>query len=206
MARLTHRCRSLGFLSLERARRDEAAGRSANRAVGRCPRLRLSRRTRFVREEQDLGQKMGRHHRNQLFATHAQPRHRRPAPTAHRSETSSSGGRQPRSPAGWLRRRCRWAAARLRTATGVTRFALEREHRAEQRTPWLGLLLWALACVGLFVSLLMQAEDLRAAAREVTQMQRPSVPYASALGGRTFVPALNGGRPARGYESQLMRR
>jgi hypothetical protein len=157
------------------------------------PHLRLSPRVRLVGEDQDLGQKMGRHHRNPLFATHAQTRHRRSRPTAHRSKTSSSGGRHPRGPAGWLRRRCRLAAARLRTATGVTKSALEREHRAEQRTPWLGLLLWALACVGLFVSLLMQADDLdrRVAAREVTQAQRPSVPYASAIGGRIFVSALS---------------
>jgi hypothetical protein len=130
--------------------------------------------------------KMGRRHRNQMFATHAQTRHRRPRPRAHGSETSSSGGRHPRGLAGWLRRRCRWAAARLRTATGVTRFALERERRAEQRPPWLGLLLWALACVGLFVSLLMQAGDLdrrpRLAAREVTQAQRPIVPSALVSG------------------------
>lgn len=129
---------------------------------------------------------MGHHHRNQIFATHAQTRHRRPRPKAHASETSSSGGRHPRGPVGWLRRRCRWAAARLRTATGVTRFALASEHRAERRPPWLGLLLWALACVGLFVSLLMQADDLdrrpRLAAWEVTQAQGPIVPSAFVSG------------------------
>jgi hypothetical protein len=58
---------------------------------------------------------------------------------------------------GWLRRKCRLAAARIRTSSGVTEVALEREARS---TPWLGLLLWALACVGLFVSLLMDAGDL----------------------------------------------
>jgi hypothetical protein len=46
----------------------------------------------------------------------------------------------------------------------------------------LGLLLWALACVGLFLTLLMQADDLdrrpRLAAREVTQADRPTVPSA----------------------------
>jgi hypothetical protein len=123
---------------------------------------------------------MGRHHRNHIFATHAQARRRRPRPKSHGSGTSGSGGRHPRGPAGWLRRRCRWTAARLRTATGVTRFALESEHRADQRTPWLGLLLWALACAGLFVSLVMQADELdrepRLAARELAQAQRPIAP------------------------------
>lgn len=121
---------------------------------------------------------MGRHHRNHIFATHAQARRRRPRPKSHGSGTSGSGGRHPRGPAGWLRRRCRWTAARLRTATGVTRFASE--HRADQRTPWLGLLLWALACAGLFVSLVMQADELdrepRLAARELAQAQRPIAP------------------------------
>jgi hypothetical protein len=46
----------------------------------------------------------------------------------------------------------------------------------------LGLLLWALACAGLFVSLVMQADEFdrepRLAAREVAQAQRPIAPYA----------------------------
>jgi hypothetical protein len=61
---------------------------------------------------------------------------------------------------GWLRRKCRLAAARIRTSSGVTKDALERESRAYQSTPWLGLLLWALACLGLCVSLLMDAGEL----------------------------------------------
>jgi hypothetical protein len=137
-------------------------------------------------QDQDLGSEMGRHRRNHIFATHAQARRRRAPPRSHGSGTSGSGGRHRRGPAGWLRGRCRWAAARLRTATGVTRFALESEHRAKQRTPWLGLLLWALACAGLFVSLLMQADELdrkpRLAAQELSQAQRPITAYAFVTG------------------------
>jgi hypothetical protein len=46
----------------------------------------------------------------------------------------------------------------------------------------LGLLLWALACAGLFVSLLMQADGPRLAAQEVAQAQRPMAPYAFRTG------------------------
>jgi hypothetical protein len=62
---------------------------------------------------------------------------------------------------GWFRPRCRWAAARIRTATGVKGPDLGRERLADQRTPWVGLLLWAIACAGLLVSLLMQNDGLR---------------------------------------------
>jgi hypothetical protein len=126
------------------------------------------------------------HRRNQIFATHAQARHRRPRPPSHGGGTSGSGGRRRRGPVRWLRCRGRRAATRLRAATGVTRSALEREHRADQRPPWLGLLLWALACVGLFVSLLMNADEVgrtpRLASREVVQAERPIVPHAFVTG------------------------
>jgi hypothetical protein len=73
------------------------------------------------------------------------------------------------------------AAAWIRTSTGVTGPALV-ERRADQPTPWLGLLIWALACAGLFVSLLMQSPDLnrepRLAARDAVRVQMPIVPSA----------------------------
>jgi len=72
------------------------------------------------------------------------------------------------------------AAARIRTSTGVTRPALVQERRADQPTPWLGLLLWALACVGLFVSLLMQSEDLNREPRLAAgDAARARIPIAS---------------------------
>jgi hypothetical protein len=92
-----------------------------------------------------------------------QARHPRPRPKWRGTEVPGSGGRKRRlrrGATGWLRRKCRLAAARIRTSSGVTKIALERESRAGQSTPWLGLLLWALACVGLFVSLLMDAGEL----------------------------------------------
>lgn len=54
-----------------------------------------------------------------------------------------------------LRRRWRRAATRLRIATGVTNCAPARRPPSEARTPWLGLLLWGIACAGLFASLIM---------------------------------------------------
>jgi hypothetical protein len=95
-----------------------------------------------------------------------QARHPRPRPKRRGTEAPGSGGRQRRlsrgrwRATGWLRRKCRLAAARIRTSSGVTEVALEQGYRAHQSTPWLGLLLWALACVGLFVSLLMDAGEL----------------------------------------------
>jgi hypothetical protein len=128
--------------------------------------------------------KLGRHHEKRISALpRADVRHRTAGLQAreHTGEMPGSGGphRQPdsvsRRQAGWLRRRCRWVAARLRTATGVTGSDVEREDRSDQRTPWLGLLLWALACVGLIVSLLMQVDELddepRLAAREAIEAQ-----------------------------------
>jgi hypothetical protein len=92
-----------------------------------------------------------------------QARRPRPWPKRCVTEAPGSAGRKRRlsrgrwGATGWLRRKCRLAAARIRTSSGVTEVALEREFRAGQSTPWLGLLLWALACAGLFVSLLMDA-------------------------------------------------
>jgi hypothetical protein len=68
-----------------------------------------------------------------------------------------------RDPSGRLRRGGRWAAARLRATAGVAGFDLEGDHRPDQHTPWLGLLVWALAGVGLVVSLLLRADDLDSA-------------------------------------------
>jgi hypothetical protein len=71
--------------------------------------------------------------------------------------------------------RCRWAAARIRSATGVRGPDLGRELISEQRTPWLGLLLWAIACAGLLLSLLTKNDGLdhepRLAAREIVMIQ-----------------------------------
>jgi hypothetical protein len=54
------------------------------------------------------------------------------------------------------------------------------ERRPDQPLPWLGLLIWALACFGLFVSLLMQSTDLnrepRFAARDAVSVQIPIGP------------------------------
>jgi hypothetical protein len=55
----------------------------------------------------------------------------------------------------WLRRKWRLTAARIRTSSGVTQLDLGPGSRMAHRMPWLGLLLWALACAGLFVSLLV---------------------------------------------------
>jgi hypothetical protein len=78
---------------------------------------------------------------------------------------------------GWFRPRCRWAAARIRTATGVKGPDLGRERIADQRTPWVGLLLWAIACAGLLVSLLTQHDELRrdpqVAGNETIRVQHP---------------------------------
>jgi hypothetical protein len=78
---------------------------------------------------------------------------------------------------GWFRPRCRWAAARIRTATGVKGPDLGRERIADQRTPWVGLLLWAIACAGLLVSLLTQHDELRrdrqVAANETIRVEHP---------------------------------
>jgi hypothetical protein len=51
-------------------------------------------------------------------------------------------------------------AARIRISSGVTKSALELGYRADHPTPWLGLLIWALACAGLFVSLLLESGEL----------------------------------------------
>ena len=84
--------------------------------------------------------------------------------------------------AGRFRRRCRWLAARIRIAAGVTGFHLKPEYRSDTRTPWLGLLLWALACTGLFVSLLIDTDQLkrepRLAARETFRAEHSPMPGA----------------------------
>jgi hypothetical protein len=69
---------------------------------------------------------------------------------------------------------------------GRQRACAPRPGSRDQRPPWLGLLLWALACVGLFVSLLMNADEVgrtpRLASREVVQAERPIVPHAFVTG------------------------
>ena len=76
-----------------------------------------------------------------------------------------------------MRARCRWAAARIRIATGVRAPDLGRERLMEERTPWVGLLLWGISCAGLLVSLLVQNDDIRrdspVAVPEALLVQRP---------------------------------
>ena len=87
------------------------------------------------------------------------------------------GGRRRRQPGTVLRRSWRRASWRLRVATGVTTSALDRERAAELRTPWLGLLLWAVACAGLFTSLLAErfepAGEPRLAASATPEVMMP---------------------------------
>ena len=126
--------------------------------------------------------KMHRHHRSRTRLSRADARRHRP-PQLRRGRGApvpalphEDGERQHAGARGWLRRTCRLAAERLRTSTGVTGSALEPERRAAQPTPWLGLLLWALACTGLFVSLLIEGElarEPRLAARDAASAQSP---------------------------------
>ena len=134
--------------------------------------------------------KMQRHHRSRTrISARADARKHRPrqpwrgrgAPGRSLSHEDSER-RRPRA-GGWLRRKCRWAAALIRTSTGVAGFALEQERRAAQPTPWLGLLLWALACAGLFVSLLIESEEL---AREPRLAAHTAVNAQSPIGHRAF--------------------
>jgi hypothetical protein len=84
----------------------------------------------------------------------------------HLCELAGSGRPHPkpdavsRRPTGGFDRGCRWAAARLRAIAGVAGFDREGERRSDQHTPWLGLLVWALAGVGLVVSLFLRTDDL----------------------------------------------
>lgn len=112
---------------------------------------------------------VGRHCGKRASAPNAaDARHRMPASRARQGSCEMAGaggssrqsGSLPRRVIGSFRHRCRWAAARIRIATGVKASDFERESGPQQRTPWLGLLLWALACAGLCVSLLMQPDDL----------------------------------------------
>ena len=95
---------------------------------------------------------------------------------------------------GWFRPRCRWAAARIRTATGVKGPDLGRERLADQRTPWVGLVLWAIACAGLLVSLLTQHDELRrdrqVAENETIQVQHPAAHRPLILTGQAAAPRL----------------
>jgi hypothetical protein len=138
--------------------------------------------------------KLGRHRGKRSAAWPDTGARHRTAPAQsrrHSDEMAGSGGprRRPdpvrRRPAGWFGPRCRWAAKRLRTITGLTGFDLEREYLSDRRLPWVGLLLWALAGAGLFVSLLMQPNELvrepRLAAREAIEAQ-PSTGASSMLG------------------------
>jgi hypothetical protein len=95
---------------------------------------------------------------------------------------------------GGFRPRCRWAAARIRTATGVKGPDLERDKLADQRTPWFGLLLWAIACAGLLVSLLMQHDELRrdprTAANETIGVRHADAPRSLILTGQANASRL----------------
>jgi hypothetical protein len=73
---------------------------------------------------------------------------------ADRPQRRGDRGQRARS-AAW-RRGWRRASTRLRVASGVTSAGAKRERPSDQRTPWLGLLLWAFACAGLFVSLVIE--------------------------------------------------
>jgi hypothetical protein len=70
-----------------------------------------------------------------------------------------------RRPTSGFDRGCRSAAARLRAIAGVAGFDREGDRRSDQYTPWLGLLVWALAGVGLVVSLFLRTDDLDPAPR-----------------------------------------
>jgi hypothetical protein len=74
-----------------------------------------------------------------------------------------------RPAANLLRHGCAKVAERIRASTGVTAGEAGPKQRAATAMPWLGLLLWALACAGLFVSLMMRPDnvdrDRRVAAR-----------------------------------------
>jgi hypothetical protein len=90
------------------------------------------------------------------------------APVRHQAKAGAHG----RRPA-FFRQRCARAAAQIRSSAGVTTYDAGHGGRVERRLPWLRLLLWGLACAGLFVSLVMRAEDLdrdhRLAARDTLQ-------------------------------------
>lgn len=51
-------------------------------------------------------------------------------------------------------------AAQVRASTGVTAEVLDRGASVPGSVPWLGLVLWALACGGLFVSLVLRPPEL----------------------------------------------
>ena len=64
-----------------------------------------------------------------------------------------------RPAANLLRHGCAKVAERIRASMGVTAGEAGPRQRAATAMPWLGLLLWALACAGLFVSLIMRTDD-----------------------------------------------
>ena len=74
--------------------------------------------------------------------------------------------------AGFFRGACERAAEYLRTSSGVDRCDARQERCVGTDRSWPRLLLWALSCAGLCVSLIMRADDLdqhapRLAAREM---------------------------------------
>jgi hypothetical protein len=73
-------------------------------------------------------------------------------------------------------------AARVRTSTGSRNRRSSGVTAGITPTQWLGLLIWAMACAGLLVSLLMESEELdrkpRLATRAI-QVQAPTVPRAA---------------------------
>ena len=73
-------------------------------------------------------------------------------------------GRQDRASqrpaANLLRHGCAKVAERIRASMGVTAGEAGPRQRAATAMPWVGLLLWALACAALFVSLIMRTDDL----------------------------------------------
>jgi hypothetical protein len=116
-----------------------------------------------------------------------QARHRSAEPKCPTREASNSGGQRWRDPGLWgatasFRRKRRLMAARVRTSTGSRNRRSSGVTAGITPTQWLGLLIWAMACAGLLVSLLMESEELdrkpRLATRAI-QVQAPTVPRAA---------------------------
>jgi hypothetical protein len=113
-----------------------------------------------------------------------------PSPLVHRRQRIGQDGielllqavqiRQHR--AGFWRQSRATIAACMRTFVGVMGGAATPRQGATKGVPWLGLLLWAFACVGLFVSLIMRADDIdhdrrvaarSAATKEISDRSQP---------------------------------
>jgi hypothetical protein len=93
-----------------------------------------------------------------------------------------------RPAANLLRHGCAKMAERIRASTGITAGEAGPKQRAATAMPWLGLLLWALACAGLFVSLIMRTDDRdrdrRVAVRSAAKasISAPAYPMRAVIG------------------------